>query len=170
MYHREPLQNGPRLKVQEHQNVYFKIHWWEIFTESKCLVYQVSDIPVYPSSSSFISFWNAWTGSTSISDEGFGSDFPSGEDFGVILVTEISEDVIEDDEEFSKEFDGDLGPLGSILNGLDASSDVKEFWYEGGVPSRGLLIISMFPEDEDIGGDLDSWFRESPFLLLKMLS
>lgn len=56
-----------------------------------------------------------------------GSDFPSGEDFGVILVTEISEDVIEDDEEFSKEFDGDLGPWGSILNGLDASSDVNEF-------------------------------------------
>ena len=105
-----------------------------------------------------------------MSEEGLCSDFPSGEDFGVILVTEISEDVIEDDDEFSNEFDGDLGPCGSILDGRDASSDEHECRYEGGEHTLGLLIISMLQEDEDIGGDLGSEFRVSPFLLLKMLS
>ena len=139
------------------------MNWIENNQDVKC-------IPVYPSSWIFISSWNAFTGSTSISDESLASDFPSGEDFGVILVTEISDDVIEDDEEFSIEFDGDLGPSGSIRNDLDASSVGKEFWYEGGDPNRGLLTISLFPDDDDIGGDRDSESRLSPFLLLKMLS
>lgn len=80
-----------------------------------------------------MSSWNALTGSTSTS-EGYGacSPFPTGEDLGVILVTEISDDVMDDDDELSEEeWIGDLG--WSIRDALrDASLAVLECKYEGG--------------------------------------
>ena len=109
------------------------------------------------------------TGSTSISEGALCSVFPSGEDFGVILVTEISDEVMDDDEELSDELTGDLGPWGSIRDALPPSLDELECKYERGERSRRMLITSLLQEDE-MGWDFGSEGEVSPFLLLKMLS
>ena len=114
-----------------------------------------------------MSSWNAFTGSTSAPAQFFCSPFTSGEEFGVILVTEISDDVIDDEDVLSDEFTGDLGLCVSIPDALATSWDKSELEYEEG---EGGLFIFVEAEEDEMGANLSSEEILSPFLLLKMLS